>query len=58
MCTEVAERALSQTGKEELILVGGVGMNKRFQEMLSCMCEDRALRSLYQAPNILVTTVR
>ncbi|MBP7034419.1 MAG: bifunctional N(6)-L-threonylcarbamoyladenine synthase/serine/threonine protein kinase [Methanospirillum sp.] len=41
MCTEVTERALSQTGKDQLILVGGVGMNKRLQEMLSCMCEDR-----------------
>lgn len=41
MCTEVTERALSQTGKDELILVGGVGMNRRLQEMLSCMCQDR-----------------
>lgn len=41
MCTEVTERALSQTGKDELILVGGVGMNRRLQEMLSCMCKDR-----------------
>ena len=41
MCTEVTERALSQTGKEEMILVGGVGLNKRLQEMLREMCEDR-----------------
>ncbi len=41
MCVEVAERALSQTGKEEMILVGGVGANKRLQEMLRVMCEDR-----------------
>ncbi len=53
MCTEVAERALSQTGKEELILVGGVGMNKRFQEMLSCMCEDRGVAFSVPSPQYL-----
>jgi len=41
MCTEVSERALAQTGKDELILVGGVGANKRLQEMLHVMCEER-----------------
>ena len=41
MCTEVSERALAQTGKDELILVGGVGANKRFQEMMHAMCEER-----------------
>lgn len=41
MCTEVTERALSQTGKDEMILVGGVGANKRLQTMLREMCEDR-----------------
>lgn len=43
MCTEVTERALSQTGKNEMILVGGVGVNKRLQEMLREMCEDRGV---------------
>ena len=41
MCVEVTERALAQTGKNEVILVGGVGANKRLQEMLRQMCEDR-----------------
>jgi len=41
MCVEVTERALSQTGKDEMILVGGVGANKRLQEMLRLMCEER-----------------
>jgi N6-L-threonylcarbamoyladenine synthase/protein kinase Bud32 len=41
MCAEVAERALSQTVKDELLLVGGVGVNRRLQEMLGCMCEER-----------------
>ena len=41
MCTEVTERALAHTGKEEVLLVGGVGANRRLQEMLSQMCTDR-----------------
>jgi len=41
MCTEVTERALAHTGKDEALLVGGVGANSRLQEMLSQMCTDR-----------------
>jgi N6-L-threonylcarbamoyladenine synthase/protein kinase Bud32 len=41
MCVEVTERALAQTGKDEMILVGGVGVNRRLQQMLMSMCEDR-----------------
>jgi N6-L-threonylcarbamoyladenine synthase/protein kinase Bud32 len=41
MCVEVTERALAQTGKDEVLLVGGVGANRRLQEMLRTMCEDR-----------------
>jgi len=41
MCVEVTERALSLTGKNEVLLVGGVGANCRLQEMLRVMCEDR-----------------
>ena len=41
MCVEVTERALSLTGKDEVLLVGGVGANARLQEMLLQMCEDR-----------------
>jgi N6-L-threonylcarbamoyladenine synthase/protein kinase Bud32 len=41
MCVEVTERALSLTGKDEVLLVGGVGANRRLQEMLKTMCEDR-----------------
>jgi len=44
MCVEVTERALSLTGKNEVMLVGGVGANKRLQEMLRCMCEERGAR--------------
>lgn len=44
MCVEVTERALSLAGKEEVLLVGGVGANRRLQEMLRMMCEDRGAR--------------
>ncbi|MFC6975118.1 bifunctional N(6)-L-threonylcarbamoyladenine synthase/serine/threonine protein kinase [Halomicroarcula sp. GCM10025709] len=41
MLTEVAERALSLTGADELVLGGGVGQNERLQGMLREMCEQR-----------------
>jgi bifunctional N6-L-threonylcarbamoyladenine synthase / protein kinase Bud32 len=44
MCVEVTERALSLTGKNEVLLVGGVGANRRLQEMLRIMCEERGAR--------------
>ncbi len=44
MLTEVTERALAHTGKQECILTGGVAANKRLQEMLSIMCAERGAR--------------
>jgi N6-L-threonylcarbamoyladenine synthase/protein kinase Bud32 len=44
MCVEVTERALSLAGKNEVLLVGGVGANRRLQEMLRTMCEDRGAK--------------
>ncbi|MDD1671651.1 MAG: bifunctional N(6)-L-threonylcarbamoyladenine synthase/serine/threonine protein kinase [Methanomicrobiales archaeon] len=41
MCVEVTERALAHTEKDEVLLVGGVGVNRRLQEMLRIMCEER-----------------
>lgn len=37
MVVEVAERALAQTGKRELLLSGGFARNRRIREMLSSM---------------------
>ena len=48
MCVEVTERALAYTGKDEVILVGGVGANSRLQEMLRVMCEERGAK--FMAP--------
>jgi N6-L-threonylcarbamoyladenine synthase/protein kinase Bud32 len=49
MCAEVAERALAHSGKKELLLVGGVGANKRFCEMLELMCKERGAK-FHQVP--------
>ncbi len=44
MMAEVSERALAHTDKKELLLVGGVGANKRFCEMLEIMCKERGVK--------------
>ena len=44
MLAEISERALAHTGKNELILVGGVAANKRLCEMLDKMCAARNAR--------------
>lgn len=41
MLTEVTERALAHTEKSEVIVIGGVAANKRFNEMMSVMCKER-----------------
>tara|TARA_Y100001960_G_scaffold316166_1_gene382723 strand:+ start:1812 stop:2864 length:1053 start_codon:yes stop_codon:yes gene_type:complete len=43
-CVEVAERALAHTGKDELLLGGGVACNQRLREMSSLMCEERGAK--------------
>ena len=40
-CIEVAERALAHTGKNELLLGGGVACNERILEMTNLMCNQR-----------------
>lgn len=41
MLVEVTERAVAHTGKNEVLLTGGVAANKRLQEMLEIMCKER-----------------
>ena len=41
MVIEVTERAMAHTGKTAALVIGGVGANQRFSEMLSLMCRDR-----------------
>ncbi|MDY0266829.1 MAG: bifunctional N(6)-L-threonylcarbamoyladenine synthase/serine/threonine protein kinase [Methanimicrococcus sp.] len=44
MAVEVTERALAHTGKNEILLAGGVGANSRLREMLEQMCADRGAK--------------
>lgn len=41
MLVEVTERAMSQCGATEVLVVGGVGCNERLQQMLRLMAKDR-----------------
>ena len=50
MLVEVSERAMAHTGKKELVIGGGVGCNKRLQEMCKIMCEERNGK-FYAPPN-------
>ena len=41
MLTEVTERALSHIGAKDVLIVGGVGCNKRLQEIVTIMLKER-----------------
>jgi len=49
MVTEVTERVLAHTNKNEVLLVGGVAANKRLCKILSIMCEERGAK-MYVVP--------
>lgn len=42
--TEATERAISQIGKSEILLTGGVAANKRLTKMLETMAKDRGCK--------------
>ncbi len=44
MLTESTERALAHIGKNEVLLTGGVGANRRLTAMLKQMCDDRGVK--------------
>jgi len=54
MLLEVAERAMAHTGKQELLLGGGVACNKRFQEMAKIMCSEREAKCFIPPNDLLV----
>jgi len=54
MLVETAERALAHTGKDELLLGGGVGCNKRLQEMCEIMCKERGAKFFCPPASLLV----
>lgn len=41
MLVETTERAMAHTSSSEVLIVGGVGCNKRLQEMMGIMAEER-----------------
>jgi N6-L-threonylcarbamoyladenine synthase len=41
MLVETTERAMAHTGQTQVLIVGGVGCNKRLQEMMLQMVEER-----------------
>ena len=45
MLVEVTERAMAHCDIQDVLVVGGVGCNKRLQNMLDCMVEQRGGRS-------------
>jgi N6-L-threonylcarbamoyladenine synthase len=54
MLIEVAERAMAHTGKQELLLGGGVACNKRLQEMARIMCNERGAKCFIPPNELLV----
>jgi N6-L-threonylcarbamoyladenine synthase len=50
MMTETIERAISFSGKKEVLVVGGVAANKRLMEMLESACVRHSSR-LFISPN-------
>ena len=54
MLVETAERAMAHTGKKELLLGGGVGCNKRLQEMCEIMCKERDAKFFVPENSLLV----
>jgi len=41
MLVEITERAMAHCGHNQVLIVGGVGCNKRLQEMMECMVKER-----------------
>jgi N6-L-threonylcarbamoyladenine synthase len=44
MLIEVTERAMAHAGAKDVLIVGGVGCNRRLQEMMGRMCSERGGR--------------
>lgn len=41
MLVEITERAMAHCDSQEVLICGGVGCNKRLQEMMGIMCKER-----------------
>jgi N6-L-threonylcarbamoyladenine synthase/protein kinase Bud32 len=53
MITEVTERALAHTEKREVMLAGGVAINKRLQEMIKTMADEHGARFFIPQKDVL-----
>jgi N6-L-threonylcarbamoyladenine synthase/protein kinase Bud32 len=53
MLVEVTERALAHTEKKEVMLAGGVAVNRRLQEMLALMAEEHKAKFLVPQKEVL-----
>ncbi len=54
MLAEVTERAMAHLEKDEVLLGGGVAVNKRLREIISTMAEERGARCFYPSDELLV----
>ncbi|MGB9636452.1 MAG: UGMP family protein, partial [Thermoplasmata archaeon] len=54
MLVEVTERAMAHVGKNEVLLGGGVARNKRLQEMVRKMAEERNAKFFIPEPDLCV----
>ncbi|UCH88560.1 MAG: bifunctional N(6)-L-threonylcarbamoyladenine synthase/serine/threonine protein kinase [Thermoplasmata archaeon] len=54
MLTEVTERAMAHTEKQEVLLGGGVARNKRLQEMVRTMAEARDAGFFIPPPDLCI----
>jgi N6-L-threonylcarbamoyladenine synthase len=54
MLTEVTERAMAHTEKQEVLLGGGVASNKRLREMVQTMAKDRGARFFVPSQDVCV----
>jgi N6-L-threonylcarbamoyladenine synthase/N6-L-threonylcarbamoyladenine synthase/protein kinase Bud32 len=54
MLTEVTERAMAHTEKQEVLLGGGVASNKRLREMVQIMATDRGAKFFVPSRDVCV----
>ncbi|DAC72276.1 MAG TPA: bifunctional N(6)-L-threonylcarbamoyladenine synthase/serine/threonine protein kinase [Thermoplasmata archaeon] len=54
MLTEVTERAMAHTEKQEILLGGGVASNRRLREMIETMARDRGAKFFVPARAVCV----
>ena len=54
MLTEVTERALAHLRKDEVLLAGGVARNRRLQDMVKYMAEERGATMYVPPPDLCV----